>query len=98
MASAEGSIVILVGMSLDDMLFHYMGRLILTLLIGGATLFAADATLVLRNGRVWTGDAEHPWAEAIAIAGNRIVAVGTNVEIAPKIGKATRVIDLGGKL
>jgi predicted amidohydrolase YtcJ len=86
-------------MSLDDMTsFHYTGRLVLGLLMANSTLFAAEMTLMLRNGRIWTGDAEHPWAEAIGIVGNRITVVGTNTEVASHLAKATRVIDLGGKL
>ena len=78
--------------------FHYTGGLAFTILITASTLSAADATLVLRNGRIWTGDPQRPWVEAIAIQGNKIAAVGTNAEIAPHIGKATEVVDLVGKL
>jgi predicted amidohydrolase YtcJ len=78
--------------------FHYTGGLAFTILITASTLSAADATLVLRNGRIWTGDPQRPWAEAVAIQGNKIAAVGTNAEIAPHIGKATEVVDLVGKL
>lgn len=39
------------------------------------------ATLVLRNGKVVTVDAKMPEAQAIAIRGDRIVAVGTNQAI-----------------
>ncbi len=54
------------------------------------------ATLVVRNGRVWTGDRTHPRAEAVAIAGERIAAVGTNTEIAAWIGPETEVLDARG--
>ncbi|MGC8873010.1 MAG: amidohydrolase [Chloroflexia bacterium] len=56
------------------------------------------ATLVLRNGRVWTVDPRCPRTEAVAIRGNVIVAVGRNEEVEPLIGPGTRVIDLGGQL
>ncbi len=56
------------------------------------------ATLVLRNGKVVTGDAAMPEAQAIAIRGNRIEAVGTNDSIQRYIGPATQVIDLRGQL
>ncbi len=52
-------------------------------------------TLVLVNGRVWTGDPARPAAEAVAIAGSRIVAVGTNADIRALAGAAT-VIDAAG--
>ncbi|KPJ94756.1 MAG: amidohydrolase [Gemmatimonas sp. SG8_17] len=56
------------------------------------------ADLVLRNGRVVTVDSSRPEAEAVAVAGDRIVAVGSDAEIARYIGSNTEVIDLGGKL
>lgn len=39
------------------------------------------ATLALVNARVWTGEASKPTVEALAIAGNRIVAAGTGDEV-----------------
>lgn len=45
-----------------------------------------------------TMNPSQPYAEAIAIGGQRIIAVGSGEEIKPLIGKATRVINLEGKL
>ncbi len=56
------------------------------------------ATLVLRNGKIVTVDAAHPEAQAIAVRGDRIEAVGTNEAIQRYIGPATQVIDLRGQL
>ena len=56
------------------------------------------ATLVLRNGKIVTVDAAIPEAQAIAIRGDRIVAVGTNQAIQAFVGSATQVIDLRGQL
>ncbi len=56
------------------------------------------ADLVLRGGRVVTLDPARPEAEALAIEGDRIVAVGRDDEIAPWIGKRTRILDLRGGL
>ncbi len=56
------------------------------------------ATLVLRNGKVVTVEAAMPEAQAIAVSGDRIVAVGTNDSIQRYIGPATQVIDLRGQL
>jgi len=56
------------------------------------------ATLVLRDGRVVTVDPARPDAQAIAIRGDRIAAVGTNQSMQPFIGPSTQVIDLGGQL
>src|SRR4051794_8462963 len=56
------------------------------------------ADLVLRRGAVYTMDAARSWAEAVAIAGGRVVAVGTDREIAERIGPKTKVIALGGRM
>ena len=56
------------------------------------------ATLVLRNGRIVTVDSTKPEAQAIAIRGSTILAVGTDAEINRLIGDSTEVIDLEGKL
>jgi predicted amidohydrolase YtcJ len=58
----------------------------------------APATLVLRNGKIVTVDASLPEAQAVAVRGDRIVAVGTNQAIQPYVGPSTRVIDLRGQL
>ena len=56
-----------------------------------------SADLVLTHARVWTGEAAQPEAEALAVLGERIVAVGTAAEIEPWRGPRTRVIDAGGR-
>jgi predicted amidohydrolase YtcJ len=55
------------------------------------------AELVLRNAVVHTMDPKRPSAEAVAVRGNRIVAVGSEVDVQPFIAKGTRVLDLGGR-
>jgi predicted amidohydrolase YtcJ len=55
------------------------------------------ASLLLVNGRVYTVDPARPWAEAVAIAGDRILAVGTSAELRRLAGPDTRVIDLRGQ-
>lgn len=54
--------------------------------------------LILTGGKVFTADSLHPWAEAIAIRGERIVAVGTTADIARLAGPSTRRIPLGGRV
>ena len=56
------------------------------------------ATLVLRNGKVVTVDEKLPEAQAIAVRGDRIAAVGSNAEIQRYVGPGTKVIDLAGRL
>src|SRR5215831_17388117 len=56
-----------------------------------------SADTILVNGTVLTVDARDSVAQAVAIAGGKIVAVGTNDQIRARAGRATRVIDLGGR-
>jgi hypothetical protein len=59
--------------------------------------FAEDvADLILVNGRVYTLEEGRPWAQALAIRGERIAAVGTNEEVRRFHGPGTREIDLAG--
>ncbi len=53
--------------------------------------------LVLVHGKIWTENPRQPEAEAVAILGNRIVAVGTSAEIAKLAGPATKVVDVAGR-
>ena len=55
------------------------------------------ADLVLRGGHVITVDAQERIAAAVAVAGNRIVAVGSDADMAQWIGPSTQVIDLRGR-
>jgi predicted amidohydrolase YtcJ len=55
------------------------------------------ADLILVHAKVWTVDAARPQAEAVAVIGERIVAVGSDAEIEQWRGPQTRVIDAGGK-
>jgi hypothetical protein len=48
------------------------------------------------NGKVFSADAAKPSAEAVAIRGDRIIAVGTSAEIETLAGAKTRRIDLQG--
>ncbi len=49
-------------------------------------------------GRVWTGDSAHPWAQAVAVRGDTIVAVGTRAQVHRLVGRGTRVLDNGANL
>jgi hypothetical protein len=55
------------------------------------------ADLIIINGRVWTGGPTPSHAQAIAIDGERIVAVGTNAAVASLRTAATRVMDAAGR-
>jgi predicted amidohydrolase YtcJ len=51
------------------------------------------ADLVLVSAKIWTGDVRNPEAEALAVRGGRIVAVGSNKQIEAFKGPQTKVLD-----
>ena len=68
-------------------------------LIAGTAAAAApagEATLAILNARVWTADPRRPRAEAMAVAGDRILFVGSNDEIRALAKPSTSVIDAQG--
>jgi len=66
---------------------------------GSAAAQAVEpATLVLLNGKLVTLDPGVPAAEALAVRGDKIAAVGSTAEISRYIGPGTEVVDLGGRL
>jgi predicted amidohydrolase YtcJ len=56
------------------------------------------ADIVLTGGHVYTVDSRQPHAEAVAIHGERISAVGSAADVAAAIGPKTRVVNLGGRM
>ncbi len=56
------------------------------------------AGLIITNAKVWTGDSTQPTAEAVAVIGDRVVAVGSARDIDSWRGPETRTIDARGKL
>lgn len=75
-------------------------------LLGGAAAFAPvtllqaqsnsgaiRADLIIKNARVYTMDENLPQAESVAVAGNRILAVGSNDQLEPLAGPGTTIID-----
>jgi len=79
-----------------------MKAAILSFLVSIACIMTAQtkpaAELIITNANVWTGDDAHPKAQAVAVLGDRIVAVGSNAEVSQWRGPATKTIDGGGKL
>src|SRR5258708_2909372 len=65
--------------------------------IAAMGLAQQTADLILVNGRVWTVNASQPEAEAVAIVGPHIAAVGSSANIRKWAGSRTRVIDLAGR-
>ena len=56
------------------------------------------ADLIVTNAKIWTVDHKQPTAEAVAVIGDRIIAVGSRADIDALRGPNTNVIDAGGKL
>ena len=55
------------------------------------------ADVVFKNGNIYTVNDRQPRAEAIAVKGDRIIFVGSNLSAQRFVGKDTRVVDLQGK-
>ena len=53
---------------------------------------------ILFNGKIFTSDAAHPYVQALAMRGERIVATGDSAKIQALAGPRTRRIDLGGRV
>src|SRR3954463_3891843 len=75
---------------------------IVALAPGAAPAVADDAAAphrtVLHGGTVFTGDPAAPWAQAIAVEGDRVVAVGTSAALLAAAPAGATRIDLGGRL
>lgn len=59
--------------------------------------YSQRADLILTNGKIFTSDSSRLIVAALAIKGNKILAIGTNEEIKKLATSKTRKIDLGGK-
>src|SRR5215472_9409108 len=58
---------------------------------------APEPDLILHHAKVFTGTTAHPWVQAVAIRGERIVATGSDAEVLSLAGKGTRSVDAGGR-
>lgn len=63
----------------------------------GAAVHTLPPDLLVINGKILTVDAKDSVVEAVAIAGGKIVAVGSSAEIAKLESSKTRIIDLHGR-
>ena len=63
----------------------------------GVARAAPDRTL-LYGGSVFTGDPSAPWAQAILVEDDRVVAVGSSAELLGQLKPRSHRIDLGGRL
>lgn len=76
---------------------HAAARLAAAALLVAASAAAQEADLILTDARVWTGEDGAPWAEAVAVRGDRILAVGDTDEVLRYRGSNTRVLALEGR-
>jgi predicted amidohydrolase YtcJ len=76
----------------------------LALMLGVSLLSQAQnsktipADTIVLHGRVYTGNAKQPWAQAVAIRGAKIVAVGSDIEVEKMRAEGTKIIDAAGRL
>ena len=91
------------GTELNMISFRVFGKfatLILICIVGSKLVAQSKpaADLIVTNAKIWTVDKAHPTAQAVAILGDRIIAVGSNADVDVLRGHDTKVIDAGGKL
>jgi predicted amidohydrolase YtcJ len=81
---------------------RWLPSLAILCLIGGVARAQGQpstaADMVIVNARIYTVNPQQPWADALAIVGDRIVAVGSMLDIAASRGPSTRAIDAQGHL
>ena len=66
--------------------------------VAPAAMQQEPATLVVTNGKIVTGEDSLPEAQAVAVRGDRIVALGSAADIRRYVDTSTEVIDVHGQL
>lgn len=54
-------------------------------------------SLIIHNAHVFTSDSSRPWAEALAVSGTTLAAVGSSADVLAMAGTSTTVVDMGGR-
>ena len=65
---------------------------------GAAAAAAETATTVFRGGAVYTLEPDQPWAQAVAVRGREILAVGSDAEVDAAAGPGARIVELAGRM
>ena len=78
--------------------FIFLMSLVVAVCVLVAAQSSEPADLIVVNARVYTVNPQQPWAEAIAVRGDKIVGVGDREKIDGYRGKTTKVIDAQGRL
>lgn len=76
-------------------MFKWTSALLLFASLATAAL-AASNDLVLYNAKIFTGEPDHPYAEAVAVRGDKIVAVGNRGDVVKNVSNSAEMIDLKG--
>jgi len=76
--------------------FKRMFALVFFLCLPWVVAAQSAGDVVLFHSKVFTGEPEHPYAEAVAIRGDRIVAVGNRGDVSKAVGSNAKFIDLRG--
>ncbi|MGE5246615.1 MAG: amidohydrolase [Betaproteobacteria bacterium] len=78
-----------------------MRRPILVAVLAGVALLPVraleHADRIFVDGRIWTADTAHPYAEALAVSGDRLLVVGSTADVRAVAGPDTAVVDLKGR-
>lgn len=64
---------------------------------GSGRASGSDSTLVVLNARIWTGNPDQPWAEALVVSGDRITFVGSNEKARALINDGVRIVEAEGR-
>ncbi len=71
--------------------------LLLALCLAVAAPVQAQVDLIALHGKIWTENSAQPEAEALAVSGHRLLAVGSDAEIEKLAGPRTQTLDLAGR-
>lgn len=78
-----------------------MKRIVFFLFIafaGGAGPALHAQNIAVVNAKIWTGESEQPWAQALLARDGRLVVVGSNEAVRAQLPQDIRLIDAGGRL
>lgn len=76
---------------------NYLATIALVVVVASCNNTQQPAEMIITNASIWTGNEKQPRAEAMAVAGDSIIAVGTTKEIMKYKGPDSEVSDLEGK-
>jgi len=75
-----------------------LGLVVLFVATGFSTAGGNMSDIILVNAKVWTGDSGRPWAEAVVVRGDRILAVGADKDVKRLAAPGAVTLDLKGGL